>query len=105
MLNLSEQCPSCNSTNLVENIQPPDGTHYAKLTCGNCGHFLKWLPKPRVPEISIARLLHGTGLEPWERKFLKAIACRTPTKAEVIVIEAIQTKVNPDRTGQGVKLC
>ena len=59
------------------------------------------MPKPKVPEISIVRLLDGTGLEPWERKFLKTIACRTPTKAESIVIEAIQAKINPVPSGRG----
>jgi hypothetical protein len=23
------------------------GPHHARLTCGQCGAFLKWLPKPR----------------------------------------------------------
>ena len=25
----------------------PDGKHYAKETCEECGRFVKWLPKPK----------------------------------------------------------
>lgn len=101
MFNLTEKCRFCKSVNVLEIIEPANSTHYGRLTCSDCGRFLKWLPKPKIPSISVARLLHGTGLETWERKFLKAIACRSLTKAELIVIEAIEAKVNPVPSGRG----
>jgi len=52
-----------------------------------------------VPKISILKLLQSTSLESWERKFLKTVVYRFPTKAEGIVIEAIDAKVNSVSSG------
>lgn len=98
---LIDYCPSCGSYKVLESLEPETSIHYGRVTCSECGRFIRWMPKPKVPDISIAKLLHGTGLEPWERKFLKTIACRTPTKAESIVLEAIWTKINPVPSGRG----
>ena len=92
---LSLICTHCNSQNLLETLEPLDSVHYGRVICGDCKHFIRWLPKPKIPEISIVRLLHSTGLEAWERSFLKAVACRNPTSAESIVIKAIEAKINP----------
>lgn len=101
MVILSNSCAYCQSTKLFETLEPNGSVHYGRVTCGDCGRFLKWLPKPKIPEVSVVRLLHSTTLEVWERKFLKAVACRSPSKAELIVIEAIEAKVNPATVGRG----
>ena len=44
-------CPGCGSPGPHQQ-GPGRGPHYARLLCGRCGSFLRWLPKPRlvVPE-------------------------------------------------------
>jgi hypothetical protein len=37
-------CPACDSTNTIEG--PGAGPHYARLVCGDCGRFIRWLPRP-----------------------------------------------------------
>lgn len=101
MSSLNDCCPFCGNYNLQESLEDSNSVHYGRVICGECDRFIRWLPKPKVPEISVVRLLHCTGLEPWERKFLKTIACRNPTKAEIVVIEAIHAKVNPVPSGRG----
>lgn len=98
---LSLICTHCNSQNLLETLEPLDSVHYGRVTCGDCQRFIRWMSKPKIPPTSIVKLLHGIGLEPWERSFLKAVACRNPTSAENIVIQAIEAKVNPVPSGRG----
>ncbi|WP_169158258.1 hypothetical protein [Brasilonema bromeliae] len=101
-LDILDYCPSCGGYNFIESLEPETSLHYGRLTCNECGRFVKWLRKPRkTPDISVARLLNSTGLEPWEKKFLKAVVCRNLTKAEVIVVQAIANKVNPATVGRG----
>lgn len=38
-------CTRCGSATLVE-VPTPEGPHYAKLVCEECGGFIKWLPRP-----------------------------------------------------------
>lgn len=42
-------CPTCDSLHLVEEIHP-EQTHYGRLVCGDCGRFIKWLPRPKRPK-------------------------------------------------------
>lgn len=88
-------CQSCQSRNFVESLEPETSIHYGRVTCGDCQRFIKWLPKPKVAEISIIRLLQSAKhLNSWEVKFLKTVVYRNPTNAESIVIQAIQEKIN-----------
>ncbi|MBW4635958.1 MAG: hypothetical protein KME30_29975 [Iphinoe sp. HA4291-MV1] len=98
---LFEKCPKCNNSNFIESILPPGNIHHGKLSCDSCGKFVKWLPKPKMTEISIMRLLQNPNLEEWECRFLKMLSYRLPTKAEVIVLEAIQARINPVFEGRG----
>jgi hypothetical protein len=41
-------CPRCGSAATVEG--PRAGPHHARLGCGNCGRFIRWLPKPRAAD-------------------------------------------------------
>jgi len=40
-------CPRCHHTG-PHAPGPGAGPHYARLVCGQCGAFLRWLPKPRL---------------------------------------------------------
>lgn len=39
---LDAPCPRC------QHPGPGAGPHYARLVCGQCGAFLRWLPRPRL---------------------------------------------------------
>ena len=39
-------CPRCGSLG-PHHSGPGAGPHYQRLLCGQCGAFLRWLPKPR----------------------------------------------------------
>jgi hypothetical protein len=39
-------CPHCGAT-AVPRIAAGAGPLYARASCGACGKFLRWLPKPR----------------------------------------------------------
>ena len=41
-----DNCPHCDSTRSLT-VLMNSGPHHAKLTCGDCGKYIKWLPKPR----------------------------------------------------------
>jgi hypothetical protein len=38
------KCRNCGSTDTAQG--PGAGPHHARLLCGNCGTFLRWLKKP-----------------------------------------------------------
>ena len=38
-------CPQCGSPG-PHRACPGAGPHYQRLACGQCGAFLRWLPKP-----------------------------------------------------------
>jgi hypothetical protein len=42
---------------------PHPGGHHAKLVCGACGRWLRWLPRPR-PQTSAEGFRRGSGLAP-----------------------------------------
>jgi hypothetical protein len=93
-------CRSCGSCNTVELPEAPNNTHRGRLTCGDCQAFIKWLPKPKISEVCIIRLLQNPTLQVWEKRFLKTVILRTPTIAEQIVIAAIEAKLNPVSSNQ-----
>lgn len=93
-------CPSCSSENLISKLEPLRNIHYGRIQCGDCGRFVKWLPKPKITDISITKLLQDSHLEEWERKFLKLVVYRTPTKSEDIVIEAIKLRIESVACGR-----
>lgn len=101
MIETRLNCKYCNNENL--NIETDlVGIHWGKVTCYNCGRFIRWLPKCKIPDVSVVRLLHsGAGLEPWQREFLKIVVSRNRSKAEEIVVQAIAEKVNPATVGRG----
>jgi hypothetical protein len=43
---LAQPCPLCTASG-PHQVGPGAGPHYARLVCGQCGAFLRWLPKPR----------------------------------------------------------
>jgi hypothetical protein len=45
-----QPCPHCQATGLYE-VGPGAGPHFARLLCGQCQRFIKWLPKPRPVEV------------------------------------------------------
>ncbi|NJM23574.1 MAG: hypothetical protein HC907_35615 [Richelia sp. SM1_7_0] len=98
---LIDYCPSCGSYKVLESLEPETSIHYGRVTCSECGRFIRWMPKPKVPDISIAKLLHGTGLEPWERKFLKTIACRHSYESRKHCTGGDMDKINPVPSGRG----
>ena len=73
----------------------PSGKHYAKQTCSKCGHFLKWLPNPKITEECNERIKkideiikkHGEALGEKKIKFLegvKSIRFLTPRQFEYL---------------------
>ena len=42
-------CPRCGHPG-PHTPGPGVGPHYARLVCGACGRFLRWLPRPRPAE-------------------------------------------------------
>ena len=43
-------CPRCHSPNLVQ-TPTPKGPHHAREECGDCGRFVRWVPKPESERI------------------------------------------------------
>lgn len=43
---MSAPCDRCGSTAEPETIIEPAGKHYARLVCGGCKRWIKFLPKP-----------------------------------------------------------
>jgi len=39
-------CPTCTHAG-PHQVGPGAGPHHARLVCGQCGHYLRWLPRPR----------------------------------------------------------
>ena len=39
-------CPHCRSTNLI--VASGKGPHHGRLSCADCGRWLKWLSKREV---------------------------------------------------------
>jgi hypothetical protein len=52
MRTMPTPCPRCGSPG-PHRSGPGAGPHYARLVCGACGAFLRWLPKlrPVVQEV------------------------------------------------------
>ncbi|WP_414589208.1 hypothetical protein [Scytonema sp. PCC 10023] len=95
-------CRQCGSTNLAELPEVTNNKYHSRLVCADCKTFLKWIPKAKILEVSISKILQNPTLEEWERQFLKAVILRTPTNAEEIVITAIEAKLNPVSNERGV---
>jgi hypothetical protein len=78
----------CTHSSTISELLPPESTHYGKLKCGNCGAFLKFLPRPEneqrriINGYRLAKLQMCAGLNSWEREFIQslrnreAISCR-----------------------------
>jgi hypothetical protein len=43
-----EKCPRCEGIKLITG--PGVKPHYASLNCGECGRYIRWLPRPRTPQ-------------------------------------------------------
>lgn len=76
---------SCSHPN-TETVVLHQGPHHAKITCSDCGAFIRWLPKPETLErikANAAKIdgLSGRGLPltQWERHFVGSIQLH-PTK-------------------------
>jgi len=59
--NEQPRCKHCGSLNTLQG--PGAGPHYARLLCKDCGSFIKWVAKPKLPEINGAT---GGMFFPWE---------------------------------------
>jgi hypothetical protein len=72
--------PYCTHTSTTKELLPQTSRHYAKLKCGACGAFLKFLPRPENVErrklngFRLTRLQMHPGLNPWEREFIDGLA-------------------------------
>jgi hypothetical protein len=70
----------CTHSSTISELLPPESRHYAKLKCGNCGAFLKFLPRPEnqqrrvINGYRLAKLQMCPGLNSWEREFIKSLA-------------------------------
>lgn len=74
----------CNHCGLVAQPtqSPGTGPHYARLDCGNCGRFLRWLPHPPTPkQLAYLQVLGHTGPLPASKK-----------QASVLIDELQQTR-------------
>ena len=70
----------CAHSSTISELMPPESRHYAKLKCGNCGAFLKFLPRPEneqrriINGYRLAKLQMCAGLNLWERQFIQSLA-------------------------------
>jgi hypothetical protein len=70
----------CTHSSTISELLPPESRHYAKLKCGDCGAFLKFLPKPEneqrriINGYRLAKLQMAPGLNQWEREFVQSLA-------------------------------
>src|SRR5262245_32944371 len=69
----------CAHSSTVSELMPPESRHYGKLNCGNCGIFLKFLPRPEneqrriINGYRLAKLQMCPGLNDWERQFVDGL--------------------------------
>jgi hypothetical protein len=69
----------CTHSSTISELLPPESRHYAKLNCGNCGVFLKFLPRPEnqqrciINGYRLAKLQMCPGLNSWEREFIQSL--------------------------------
>ena len=76
----------CSHSSTVSELMPPESRHYGKLKCGNCGIFLKFLPRPEneqrriINGYRLAKLQMCHGLNSWEREFIDSLAKQGSTK-------------------------
>jgi hypothetical protein len=70
----------CAHSSTISELMPPESRHYAKLKCGNCGAFLKFLPRPEnqqrriINGYRLAKLQMCDGPNSWEREFIQSLA-------------------------------
>lgn len=81
-------------------VETPEGPHYAKEVCADCGRFIKWLPKPenlqkiKDTQDRLRILWKYHDLTAWEKQFLMSIekaGCRCSPKQQA-VLESIWSK-------------
>jgi hypothetical protein len=71
---------SCAHSSTVSELMPPESRHYGKLKCGNCGIFLKFLPRPKneqrriINGYRLAKLQMCDRLNSFEREFVDSLA-------------------------------
>jgi hypothetical protein len=76
----------CAHSSTVSELKPPGSRHYGKLKCGNCGIFLKFLPRPEneqrriINGYRLAKLQMCAGLNSWVREFIQSLAKQGSTK-------------------------
>lgn len=59
---------ACGSTNL-ERTLTPHLMHHSKLTCRDCGRFVRWLPMPKNEQIDIKRKQNSRLLKTFGKGF------------------------------------
>jgi hypothetical protein len=65
---MDESCLRCGLVS-VPTQSPGTGPHYARLDCGSCGRFLRWLPFPPTPkQLAFLRVLGHTHPIPESKK-------------------------------------
>ena len=70
----------CAHTSTTTELMSQESRHYAKLKCGNCGAFLKFLPRPEnqqrriINGYRLAKLQMCDGLNSWEREFIESLS-------------------------------
>jgi len=70
----------CAHSSTVSELMPPESRHYGKLKCGNCGMFLRFLPRPEneqrriINGYRLEKLQKVPGLNSFEREFVASVA-------------------------------
>ena len=70
----------CAHSSTVSELMPPESRHYGVLKCGNCGIFLKFLPRPEneqrriINGYRLAKLQMAPGLNSFERELVDSLA-------------------------------
>lgn len=96
----SIRCPACGSVFLkIICGQDERTSHWGRLECGDCGRWVKWLPKPKPqPDLKrcefIGGLLQSGKLTSWERSFLGSIRDKPGlSQKQLRVFERISKKI------------
>ena len=73
---------ACSHSATITGRTPQGHAHYAAEYCAACGAFIRWLPKPQSVErrrlngLKLAKLGMCSGLNAWERGFVRDVAQR-----------------------------
>jgi hypothetical protein len=79
---MTELQVNCAHTYTLTVYEPKGSIHYARLVCGECGWFLRFIPRPENTarrlgnEFKLLKLSMAPGLDDWEREFVQSASRR-----------------------------